>query len=139
MVPANPKSSGLLDARQKLAFGPVTWVWGLLTGVALWLAGFILLPWWMALLIGWWPSIITGATISLATVAAAQLIAQRTRRAQDREPACPSRSAAVGKDRSIGRRKLRMKQQVSRRDPARAAPGVILGHPSSHATREMDQ
>jgi len=45
MVPANPKSSGLLDARQKLAFGPVTWVWGLLTGVALWLAGFILLPW----------------------------------------------------------------------------------------------
>jgi len=139
MVPANRKSSGLSDAPQELAFGPAIWVWGLLIGVALWVAGFVLLPWWMALLVWWWPSIITGATISLATIAAAQVIAQQTRRAQDREAAAPSGSAAVVSHPSIARPKFRLKEQSRRRRPNPAGRGRIKdAAAASHLTREAD-
>jgi hypothetical protein len=92
----------------------------------------------MALLIWWWPSIITGATISLATIAAAQLIAQRTARAQDKKPAPPAGSATVVKVRSFRPRKLRLKEQDRRPYPTSDGPGGIKAPASSHITREMD-
>lgn len=79
---ADHESLALEQASQKRAFGPGIWGWGLLIGVLVWVAGFSLFPWWLALLVWWWPSTITGAAISLASVALVQISDQRKGRAR---------------------------------------------------------
>lgn len=74
---ADGESLGLPQAPRKRAFSPRVWGWGLLIGAFIWVAGFSLFPWWLALLVWWWPSIIAGAAISLATVALVQISDQR--------------------------------------------------------------
>jgi uncharacterized BrkB/YihY/UPF0761 family membrane protein len=58
------------------AFGPAVWGWGLAGGLAAWVAGFLLLPWWAALLLWWWPSMLFGAIIAFAAIELARLLAR---------------------------------------------------------------
>ncbi len=60
-------------------YGMAVWGWGLWTGLALWLAGFVLLPWWAALLLWWWPSLMMGALTGLFAVWVAGRLAPRPR------------------------------------------------------------
>jgi hypothetical protein len=57
-----------LSAPKQKAPGRVTpwaWAWGPLIGLAGWVAGFFLLPWWAALFLWWWPSALLGGSIGL--------------------------------------------------------------------------
>ena len=44
------------------------WAWGPLMGLACWIAGFFVLPWWIAILVWWWPSALLGSGAGLVLV-----------------------------------------------------------------------
>jgi len=77
---SNPTDSA--TSKPGPAFGPAVWGWGLAGGVALWFAGFLLLPLWAALLLWWWPSILFGAAVAFLAIGLAELLARKLERRQ---------------------------------------------------------
>ncbi|HKR86536.1 MAG TPA: hypothetical protein VJS38_00020 [Phenylobacterium sp.] len=76
LASTDPTDSG--GAPQRPAFGRTIWGWGPAGGLILWIAGFLILPWWAALLLWWWPSILFGAALGLATVELAKRLGRLT-------------------------------------------------------------
>jgi hypothetical protein len=76
MAPAKSDVTGLGGGPQRPAFGPAIWAWGPACGLVLWLAGFLILPWWAAVFLWWWPSLLFGAALGLATIGFAKLLSR---------------------------------------------------------------
>jgi len=94
MAPAKSDVTGLGGGPQRPAFGPAIWAWGPACGLVLWVAGFLILPWWAAVFLWWWPSLLFGAALGLATIGFAKLLA-RVIAARGRAVAEPLRQTAA--------------------------------------------
>lgn len=63
-------------AARKPVFGAGVWGPGVAGGVLYWTLGFLVLPWWAALLVWWWPSIMFGAGVGFVALWLARLISR---------------------------------------------------------------